>query len=120
MPSVNDSGSLYGLSPGIGNVTDGDLARRQMATSNTNGSLGTINLDALLKRQDNRLERIDQQAAEFAAGGLGGGYGLGTMGLSGGAAIPGLTGAGGQAPRRDGNDELQALDTLLFDILKNN
>lgn len=45
------------------NISQGDITRKlALGTSGTNHSLGTINLDALLQRQDNRLERIDKYA----------------------------------------------------------
>lgn len=40
-----------------------------MGTSGTNQSLGTINLDALLHRQEKRLDRIDRYVEEFGQGG---------------------------------------------------
>lgn len=65
--------SPYSLDTKLLNISSGDLTRKfALGTSGTNQSLGTINLDALLHRQEQRLDRIDRYAEEFGRGGAGG------------------------------------------------
>ena len=113
------------------NISTGDLTRKfALGTSGTNHSLGTINLDALLQRQEKRLDRIDKYAEEFGRGGPGGdvkvlaGLDESRMNAAGGlgrtradlnAGPPKRPDIGAGGPK----DELKELDTLLFDILKN-
>ena len=106
------------------NISQGDSTRKlALGTSGTNHSLGTINLDALLQRQDNRLERIDKYAQDFDKGAIDSKL-LAGLDESRYNVNPdmqsGRTGqqvAGGQNGQP--KDELRELDTLLFDILKN-
>lgn len=116
--------NVYGYSPDTKlNISQGDLTRKlALGTSGTNHSLGTINLDALLQKQDNRLDRIDKYAQDFDKGALDSKIlaGLDESRMNGrtGSSRPGPP-AAAAAPSSQPKDELKELDTLLFDILKN-
>lgn len=121
--SNTNNENVYGYSPDTKlNISQGDITRRlALGTSATNHSLGTINLDALLQKQDNRLDRIDRYAQDFAKGALDSkilaGLDESRLNTKAESSRPGPSATA--APSSQPKDELKELDTLLFDILKN-
>ena len=125
--SKNKANDVYGYSPDSKlNISQGDLTRKMaLGTSGTNNSLGTINLDALLQKQDKRLDRIEKYAQDFDQGAINSKIlaGLDESRLHTNTdtihnSRPAPPSASAAAPSSQPKDELKELDTLLFDILK--